>query len=86
MFNFENEVLKSDKPVLVFFYRATGCANCEVMKPKIDSFEEKNPQITVIRLDADINKAIVSEYAPAGGWSLPLIFSVDEGQIIQITT
>lgn len=46
--NFEQEVLKSDKPVVVEFFRPVGCINCEKMKPVMEQFEKANPDIKVV--------------------------------------
>ena len=50
--NFEAEVLKSQKPVLVEFYRA-GCVYCERMAPILDLFERENSDAKVVRINGD---------------------------------
>lgn len=39
--NFEAEVLESDRMQVVMFYRETGCANCEQMRPRFEAFAAK---------------------------------------------
>lgn len=46
--NFEQEVLKSDKPVLVRFGVDTGCGYCDKYKPVFEAFEKKHPEIKCI--------------------------------------
>ncbi|MEO8235021.1 MAG: thioredoxin domain-containing protein [Flavobacterium sp.] len=54
-----NELLKSDKKVMVNFY-AEWCAPCKKMGPYIIKMqEEMKGKINVVRLDADKNKTLV---------------------------
>ncbi len=73
--NFEQEVLKSDQPVLVDFW-ATWCGPCRVIAPTIEKiaadFEGK---ARVAKLDTDSNPQIAMKY---GIRSIPsLIFFKD---------
>ncbi len=56
-----NELLNTDKKVLVNFY-ADWCAPCKKMAPYIKKMQKDlAPNITIIRLNADEHKTLVSE-------------------------
>ncbi len=60
--NFENEVLKSDKPVMVDFW-ATWCGPCRGLAPTIDELaEEYKDKIKVCKLDVDANQELAIQY------------------------
>ena len=50
--NFESEVLKSQKTVLLDFW-ATWCGPCQMLSPVVDSFAEENPDISVCKVNVD---------------------------------
>ena len=58
---FEQEVLKSDKPVLVDFW-ATWCGPCQMLGPTIEEVEAERPDIKVVKLDIDESTPIAAEY------------------------
>ena len=50
--NFESEVLKSEKPVLVDFF-ATWCGPCKMLSPTVDEIAEEHAEIKVCKVDID---------------------------------
>jgi thioredoxin len=53
------ELLKSDKKVLINFY-AEWCAPCKKMGPYIQKMQKDLSEVTIIRLDADKNKTLIT--------------------------
>ena len=49
---FEDVVLKSDKPVFVDFY-ATWCGPCKMMEPIVEQASEEVPEVDFVKVDVD---------------------------------
>ncbi|MCI8637191.1 MAG: thioredoxin [Clostridia bacterium] len=76
--NFEEEVLKSDKPVLVDFY-ATWCGPCQMMSPIIDEIAEENADtLKVGKVNIDENQDLAIKY---NVMSIPTIIIVKNGKV-----
>ena len=76
--NFEEEVLKSDKKVLIDFY-ADLCMPCKMMSPIIDEIaEEKQNEIKVGKVNVDENQDLAMEYDVS---SIPTILIINNGEI-----
>ncbi|RZK10666.1 MAG: redoxin domain-containing protein [Flavobacterium sp.] len=54
------KLLVSDKKILINFY-ADWCAPCVKMKPYITKMQKDLKNVTIIRLDADANKTLLTE-------------------------
>jgi thioredoxin 1 len=59
--NFESEVLKSDRPVLVDFM-ATWCGFCKMIAPAVEKIAEDHPEIKVGKLNVDNEPEIADRY------------------------
>jgi len=76
--NFEAEVLKSDKPVLVDFW-ATWCAPCRMMEPALDAVAEAYAgRAKVGKLNVDDNFALTGQYRIRG---VPTLLLFKSGQV-----
>ena len=74
--NYETEVLKSDKLVLIDFY-ADWCGPCKMMSPIIDEIaEEVGDKIKVGKINVDENQELAMEYEVM---SIPTIIILQNG-------
>ena len=75
--NFENEVKKSDKPVLVDFY-ADWCGPCQMQGPIIDKVASENDSFKIGKVNVDEQQELAMEY---GVMSIPTIMVMKNGEI-----
>jgi len=76
--NFDEVVLKSNKPVMVDFW-AEWCAPCKIVSPIIGEIAEEYKDMAVIgELDVDSNNEISVRY---GIRSIPTILYFKDGEI-----
>lgn len=75
--NFEEQVLASDKPVLVDIW-APWCAPCRAMEPIVKEIAAEHDQILVAKLNADENTVTVQRY---GVRSIPTMMLFSKGQM-----
>ena len=78
--NFENEVLKSDKCVIIDFY-ADWCGPCKMMSPIIDDIaEELGDKVKVGKINTDENMNLAEQYQIM---SIPTILIFKGGNIVK---
>jgi thioredoxin 1 len=81
--NFDQEVLKSDMPVLVDFW-APWCGPCQMMNPVIEDLaKEMEGKAKVGKLNVDENPQKATEY---GVMSIPTLKIFKNGEIVQEMT
>ena len=74
--NFEQEVLQSDKPVLVDFY-ADWCGPCKMMAPVIEEIAGEADDVKVGKLNIDNEMEIAQKY---GVMSIPTLIVFRDGK------
>ncbi|CAK8574232.1 unnamed protein product [Lathyrus sativus] len=76
---FEETVLKSDRPVLVEFV-ATWCGPCRLITPAMEALaKEYEDRLTVVKIDHDANPQLIKEYKVYG---LPTLILFRNGQVV----
>jgi thioredoxin 1 len=77
--NFDQEVLKSDIPVLVDFW-APWCGPCRMVSPLVDELaEELTGKLKVVKVNTDENQEIAVKY---GIRSIPTLGIFKDGNIV----
>lgn len=77
--NFEEEVLKSEVPVLVDFF-ATWCGPCKMMSPVVEEIEkEMEGKAKVYKVDTDEEQELAVKY---GIMSIPTFIVFKNGKIV----
>ena len=76
--NFDSEVIKSDKPVLIDFF-ATWCGPCRMVSPIVDEIAEENSQYKICKVDVDEEPELAGAFNVS---SIPTLVVVKDGKAV----
>lgn len=77
--NFEKEVLKSDKLVLIDFY-ADWCGPCKALAPRLEKFAEAHQaDVKVVKINVDENPKLAAAF---GVRSIPMLVTMKDGEAV----
>ncbi len=76
---FNEEVLKSETPVLVDFF-ATWCGPCKMLGPVLEKFSEKRSDLKVVKIDVDENSDLAVKYGVQG---VPTLLLFKNGEVVK---
>lgn len=74
-----NEVIGSDKPVLLDFY-ADWCGPCQMVGPIVAEIAEENPQYIVGKINVDSEPELARKF---GVMSIPMLVVMKNGKVVE---
>ena len=77
--NFQNEIMDSEKTVLLDFW-APWCAPCRMVAPIIEEIAGERPDIKVGKINVDEQPELASEFSIM---SIPTLVVMKNGKIVQ---
>ena len=77
--NFQEEVLNSDKPVLVDFW-APWCGPCRMVLPIIQEISEENEDIKVVKINVDEEPELANRF---GVMTIPTLYVFKNGEAVR---
>ena len=76
--NFKQEVIESDKPVLLDFW-APWCGPCRMVVPIVEEIAEENEHIKVCKINVDEETELANQF---GVMSIPTLVVMKDGKIV----
>ena len=76
--NFQNEVLNSEKKVLLDFW-APWCGPCRMVVPIVEEIADERPDIKVGKINVDEEAELASQF---GIRSIPTLVVIENGKIV----
>jgi len=77
--NFETEVLKSEKKVVVDF-NAEWCGPCKMLAPVLEEISEAKTDVKFVSVNVDENQNLASEY---NVMSIPCLVIIENGKEVK---
>ena len=76
--NFQEEVLQSDRTVLLDFW-ASWCGPCRMVAPLVEEIAEERPDIKVGKINVDEQPELASQF---GVMSIPTLVVMKQGRVV----
>ena len=76
--NFAEEVMNSEKPVLVDFW-ASWCGPCRMVIPVVEKIAEEYPEYKVVKVNVDEEQELAAQF---GVMSIPTLMVVKNGEVV----
>ena len=80
--NFNQEVLNSDKPVLMDFW-APWCGPCHMVVPLVEEIAKERSDIKVVKINVDEEQELAMQF---GVMSIPTLVVMKNGKIVNQVT
>jgi thioredoxin 1 len=80
--NFDQEVLNSDKPVLVDLW-ASWCGPCKMLSPLVDQVAGERDDIKVGKIDVDDQDTLAAKF---GVTAIPTLLVFKNGEVVNRST
>lgn len=76
--NFDQEILNSDRPVLMDFW-APWCGPCRMVVPLVEEIAEERSDIKVVKINVDEEQELAMQF---GVMSIPTLVVMKSGRIV----
>lgn len=80
--NFNQEVLNSDKPVLMDFW-APWCGPCRMVVPLVEEIAKERSDIKVVKINVDEEQELAMQF---GVMSIPTLVVMKNGKVVNQST
>ncbi len=80
--NFNQEVLNSDKPVLMDFW-APWCGPCRMVVPLVEEIAKERSDIKVVKINVDEEQELAMQF---GVMSIPTLVVMQNGKVVNQAT
>lgn len=76
--NFESEILKSEKKVLLDFW-APWCGPCRMVLPSLEAIAEEHADVKIAKVNVDEEEALAAQF---GIMSIPTLMVFEGGKVL----
>ena len=78
--NFEEQVLKADKPVILDLW-ASWCGPCKMLAPVVEELSEAHPEVLVGKVNVDEEPELADRF---GVTAIPMLVLVKNGEVAKM--